>query len=587
MRSITHSRVIAIILAVISILTTATPAFAAENSKGSKGTDIAILDDSDYSVAGKDTKQNKQSEYELFTHNGNDIISSVNVYGTVADGSDVYDPENPDADDDGFVNGKIQVGVPTTIIIDGKPNSDGFYVGEASGKVKGNISGSTVISVVPDSEVTLQSKGKADVTAPIDQDYTQFVVSTSEYSGDKVNKFVTPSFNDKAVFDVSIKTKDLSAGSWAGSFNYNISVLNTTVAALGNRVTSWNISATESDDVWMSYYQSSSKQMAAPTRSANGTTIDKFEDGTIVISGTGNMEESVNKHFFDLDAMSAKLTELIWANLKENLTDEEYSAILDEIDEGTDTWFYSSAYTLVYNSTFSDLPVAARLSITDAMNAVRTQIYPSAYIKYVPKKVIVLDGVENISKGAFNGCTKLEEVELGNTVKEIGDHSFMNCSSLTELIIPNSCEIVGNLFAGTSSVKTVNIPASVKDIPTSTSFTTKSVTIDENNPYLFIQDGVIYTKDGKTLVGLTKDSPLDLVVLEGVETIRDLSFQKKTNTLTLPASLQSMGVNVFMSYSDLEVICKSQKGYDLMQDLIRIKADTKVPFRGTVTLAID
>ena len=587
MRSITHSRVIAIILAVISILTTATPAFAAENSKGSKGTDIAILDDSDYSVAGKDTKQNKQSEYELFTHNGNDIISSVNVYGTVADGSDVYDPENPDADDDGFVNGKIQVGVPTTIIIDGKPNSDGFYVGEASGKVKGNISGSTVISVVPDSEVTLQSKGKADVTAPIDQDYTQFVVSTSEYSGDKVNKFVTPSFNDKAVFDVSIKTKDLSAGSWAGSFNYNISVLNTTVAALGNRVTSWNISATESDDVWMSYYQSSSKQMAAPTRSANGTTIDKFEDGTIVISGTGNMEESVNKHFFDLDAMSAKLTELIWANLKENLTDEEYSAILDEIDEGTDTWFYSSAYTLVYNSTFSDLPVAARLSITDAMNAVRTQIYPSAYIKYVPKKVIVLDGVENISKGAFNGCTKLEEVELGNTVKEIGDHSFMNCSSLTELIIPNSCEIVGNLFAGTSSVKTVNIPASVKDIPTSTSFTTKSVTIDENNPYLFIQDGVIYTKDGKTLVGLTKDSPLDLVVLEGVETIRDLSFQKKMNTLTLPASLQSMGVNVFMSYSDLEVICKSQKGYDLMQDLIRIKADTKVPFRGTVTLAID
>lgn len=584
MRSKTHSRVIAVILAVISVLTTAVPALAAESSKGSKGTDIAVLDDSNYSVAGQDTKQNKKSEYELFTHNGNDIISSVNVYGTIADGSDVYDPENPDADDDGFVNGKIQVGVPTTIIIDGKPNSEGYYAGEASGKVKGNISGSTVISVVPDSEVTLQSQGKTDVTAPIEQDYTQFVVETSEYSGDKVNKFVTPSFNDKAVFDVSVKTKDLSAGSWSGSFNYNISVVNTTVAALGNRVTSWNISATESDDVWMSYYQAGNRQLSAPTR---GTTVEKFEDGTVVISGTGNMEESVNKHFFDLDAMNAKLTELIWENLNENLTDEEYAAITDEIDEGTDTWYYSSAYSLDYNDDFKNLSSAVKTKFNTAMNEVKTQIYPTAYIKYVPKKVIILDGVTNVSKGAFNGCTKLEEVDLGNTVKEIGSHSFMNCSSLAELIIPDSCEVIGNLFANTSKVRSIHIPASVREITESVTFLNKTVTIDESSPYFFIQDGVIYSKDGKTLIGLTKESPTDLVVLEGVEVIKDLAFQKKLNTLTLPASLQEMGVNVFMSYSDLEVICKSQRGYDLMQNLIRVKADTKVAFRGTVTLAID
>ena len=580
------SKVIALLIAIITIITTAVPVMAADsdNSKGSKGSDIAILDDSNYNVAGKDSKQNKKSEYELFTHEGNDIISSVNVYGTVADGSDVYDPENPDADDDGFVNGKVQVGVPTTIIIDGKANSEGYYAGAASGKVKGNISGSTVISVVPDNEVTLKSQGKADVTAPIEQDYTQFVVETSEYSGEKVNKFVTPSFNNKAVFDVSVKTKDLSAGSWSGSFNYNISLTNTTIASLGNRVTSWNISATDNDNVWMSYYQANSRQASAPKR---GTTIDKYEDGTVVISGTGNMEENVNKHFFDLDAMNARLTDLIWTELKETLTEDEYSAITDEIDEGTDTWCYASAYALNYNNLFLSLPTAVRLTITDAMNAVRTQIYPSAYIRFVPKKVIIMDGVTNISDGAFNGCNKLEEIELGNTIKEIGNLSFMNCTSLAEFNIPESCEVLGNLFSNTGKVKNVRIPASVRDIPISTSFLTKSVTIDEASPYFFMQDGVIYTKDGKTLIGLTKDSPADLVVLEGVETIKDGSCQKKMNTLTLPASLKNMGVNVFMQYSDLEVICKSQRGYDLMMDLIRIKQDTVVPFRGTVTLAID
>ncbi len=583
----THSRILAVVLAMILTLTSAMPVFAAgTNSTGSKGEDIAVLDDSDYDVAGKDAKQNKKSEYELFTHEGNDIISSVNVYGTVADGSDVYDPENPDAGDDGFVNGDIQVGVPTTIIISGKANSEGYFVGEASGKVKGNISGSTVISVVPDSEVTLHSQGKTDVTAPIEQDYTQFVVETSEFTGAKVNKHVTPSFNDDAVFDVSVKTKDLSAGSWSGSFNYNISLTNTTIAALGNRVTSWNISATDNDDVWMSYYQANgrSAQTSSPTR---GTTIEKYEDGTVVISGTGNMEENVNKHFFDLDAMNERLTNLIWAKLEETLTEDEYAALTDEIDEGTDTWYYASAYALNYNSTYLSLPADIRLKFNDAMEAVRTQIYPSAYIKFVPKKVIILDGVTNVSDGAFNGCNKLEEVDLGNTIKEIGNLSFMNCTSLGELIIPESCEVLGNLFSNTGKVKNVRIPASVRDIPISTSFLTKSVTIDEANPYYFMQDGVIYTKDGKTLVGLTKDSPADLVVLEGVETIRDGSCQKKMDTLTLPASLQHMGVNVFMQYSDLEVICKSQKGYDLMMELIRVKQNTVVPFRGTVTLAID
>ena len=584
----TITKAIAFIIAIISIITTAVPVMAADsnNSKGSKGTDIAVLDNSNYNVAGKDSKQNKKSEYELFTHEGNDIISSVNVYGTVADGSDVYDPDNPDADGDGFVNGKVQVGVPTTIIIDGKANSEGYYVGEASGKVKGNISGATVISVVPDNEVTLKSQGKADVTAPVEQDYTQFVVETSDYTGAKVNNHVTPSFNDKANFDVSVKTKDLSAGSWSGSFNYNISLTNTTVASLGNRVTSWNISATDNDNVWMSYYQTSSRgaQTSSPTR---GTTIEKYEDGTVVISGIGNMEENVNKHFFDLDAMNERLTNLIWAKLEETLTDDEYATLTDEIDEGTDTWYYASAYALNYNSTFTSLSVSTRKAFTDAMEAVRTQVYPSAYIKYIPKKVIVLDGVTNISDGAFNGCNKLEEIELGNTIKEIGNLSFMNCSSLGEFVIPESCEVLGNLFAGTGKVSTIRIPVSVKNIPISTSFLTNTVIIDAANPYFFIENGVIYSKDGKTLVGLTKDSPRDLVVRDGVETIRDLSLQKKMDTLTLPASLNEMGVNVFMSYTDLEVICKSQKGYDLMQHLINVKANSKTPFRGTVTLSID
>ena len=436
------SKIIAFLIAVISIITTAVPVMAADanNSKGSKGTDIAVLDDSTYSVEGKDTKQNKKSEYELFTYDGNDIISSVNVYGTVADGSDVYDPENPDADDDGFVNGKIQVGVPTTIIIDGKANSEGYFIGEASGKVKGNISGATIINVVPDDEVVLSSEGKRDVTAPIEQDYTQFVVATSEFGGAKVNKNVTPNFNDKAVFDVSVKTKELSAGSWAGSFNYNISVTNTGTTAHGQRVKSWNISATEDDDVWMTYYQpetasGSSAQFSTlnATRSnAKSTTVNKYEDGTVVIRGTGNMEMAVNKHFYDIKALNTYANEQYWSNIHNYLTDDEYESLIAAVNEGTSLFEYYSSSSISTTDSFNALSTSLQKIARKAHFGVNPNEQANFKL-YVPKTIIIEEGVTNVSDSAFSTCAEVESVTIPSSVTTIEKAAFSNCRKLNEI----------------------------------------------------------------------------------------------------------------------------------------------------------
>lgn len=467
MKRKTNSRVIAVALAILTIITTAVPVMAAStnNSIGSKGTDIAVLDDSNFSVEGKDTKQNQKSEYELFTLDGNDIISSVYVYGTVADGSDVYDPENPDADENGFVNGKIQVGVPTTIIIDGKANSEGFYVGEASGKVKGNISGSTVISVVPDDEVTLKSKGKANITASVEQNYTQFVVETSDYSGDKVNKFVTPSFNDKSVFDVSVKTKNLSAGSWSGSFNYNISVVNTATVSLGRRVTSWNISATERDDVWMTYYQPNNKK----TAKLSSTSVETFEDGTVVISGAGKMEDNVNRLFYDLEKMSSDTNEHYWQKIKDNLSEEEYNKLVEVIGEGTALFYWVGSSSIGYTDVYKSLYNIDRDAYDIARNSVKyytkTFAKTSDYMLYNPKKVIIEDGVTNVSARAFSTCTDIATVDLGNTITEIDDSAFINCKGLTELTIPNSVTKIGAFaISGLAPAADITIPASVTEI---------------------------------------------------------------------------------------------------------------------------
>ena len=66
------------------------------------------------------------------------------------------------------------------------------------------------------------------------------------------------------------------------------------------------------------------------------------------------------------------------------------------------------------------------------------------------KEVIIPNSVESIGDRAFRGCTNLKEVNIPNSVKSIGDEAFKDCSSLQTVIIPNSVESIGyKAFEGT------------------------------------------------------------------------------------------------------------------------------------------
>ena len=144
------------------------------------------------------------------------------MYATVAEGSKVYDPTNPKADDNGFVDGSIIVSLPTTLILSGTPNEQGEYVGSGVVKAKGNIAGTTIINVEPHATVTLSSTGKSDITADISTEYTKFVVPTSTATGEKLNKHLDYVFNDDCKSTVTVKTTTATAGSWNGTYNNNV-----------------------------------------------------------------------------------------------------------------------------------------------------------------------------------------------------------------------------------------------------------------------------------------------------------------------------------------------------------------------------
>lgn len=218
-------KLVSIMLSAIIMVCCAIPfsAFAATSSVGSSASDIAILSDNSYSVTGKDVAQGKESAYTKVAFSGTDATSDCNVYATIDEGGKVYDPTNPNADNNGFVDGSILVGVPTVLVMSGTPDNNGYYVAEGSYKVKGNIAGTTVINVVADDSFSMSSNGKEDITATVTQTFKRFVVATANLSGADVNKNVTPDFNDNAVGKVTVKTNEATAGSWQGEFSFTIS----------------------------------------------------------------------------------------------------------------------------------------------------------------------------------------------------------------------------------------------------------------------------------------------------------------------------------------------------------------------------
>ena len=69
------------------------------------------------------------------------------------------------------------------------------------------------------------------------------------------------------------------------------------------------------------------------------------------------------------------------------------------------------------------------------------------------KKVAIPDGITNIEKNAFLGCSDLTGITIPDSVTKIDEYAFAGCSGLTKLIIPASVMEIGEYaFAGCSGL---------------------------------------------------------------------------------------------------------------------------------------
>ena len=98
---------------------------------------------------------------------------------------------------------------------------------------------------------------------------------------------------------------------------------------------------------------------------------------------------------------------------------------------------------------------------------IRTEIISDYAFEYCSslQQIIIPDSVTSIGKWAFEGCSSLQQIIISDSVASIGDYAFTGCKSLQQIIIPDSVASIGDYaFTGCKSLQQIVIPDSVTSI---------------------------------------------------------------------------------------------------------------------------
>lgn len=186
------------------------------------------------------------------------------------------------------------------------------------------------------------------------------------------------------------------------------------------------------------------------------------------------------------------------------------------------------------------------------------------------QKVYIPDSVTDIEEGAFSGCFEISNLHISNNITVLNKNVFNDCSEVKDLTIPDSVKKIYTGALGGYNQETFNVPKNVTGIsPTAFGLINKikNFTVDSENTYYTSVDGILYSKDKKTMKIYPqgrKDKSVTIPTgteeigsksLYAGESIRNISipstvkkmddyaifFMPKIQSITVPSSVKTIG----------------------------------------------
>lgn len=245
--------------------------------------------------------------------------------------------------------------------------------------------------------------------------------------------------------------------------------------------------------------------------------------------------------------LSPSTSDIHWGNMNfcPNLT-------RINVENGNETYMSEDGILFSKDKTvLVKYPVGKPDKIYSIPSCVKT-IAHGAFTHSKLQNVIIPEGLTTIETSAFEYNNNLTGVIIPNSVTSMEMMAFSNCANLSSITISDNIKVIESLtFGHCVNLQSVNIPNNVEKID-GTAFSgcssLKEFTVSDGNIWFAANDGVIYTKNMKTLV----KCPMALYAVayqipDGVEEIYDYAFNKCKNIgkFYLPESLRSIGISAF------------------------------------------
>ena len=172
------------------------------------------------------------------------------------------------------------------------------------------------------------------------------------------------------------------------------------------------------------------------------------EDGTLTISGSGNMKDYSSSSVAPWYSNRTKILSVVVEPGVESVGNYAFYACLKLASVSLPGGVKS-----VGQSAFQD---CAKLTAVEIPEGVTSIGYRAFYGCSGLTSVTIPEGVTSIGSSAFSGCRSLTSVTIPEGVTSIDYYTFEDCSSLTSVTIPESVTSIGNsAFYGCSKLKHV------------------------------------------------------------------------------------------------------------------------------------
>lgn len=201
-------------------------------------------------------------------------------------------------------------------------------------------------------------------------------------------------------------------------------------------------------------------------------------------------------------------------------------------------------------------------TITYNRQVFRVTSFSSSYPDYYScvSKITSLELPNTLSSLGSLAYSRIKSIDLPEALLGISDYGFYGCYSSRDLVIPDKVKTIGNYaFANCIGLTHVHLGKSVETIGENVFLNSDSlisITVDEENPYFMVDDGVLYSKDKRELLYCPKNFSGIYRVAEEVKRIGKSAF-RNCNQLTeivLPEGLEVIGDTAFYGCTQLKQI---------------------------------